>query len=162
LNACKEEKMKKTIATITAVLLISGIVSVTSAHADRKTMEGFMLGTGVAILGAAIIHEINKGSDPAREKVVTVRHHRYDEPPYSHQNGYYKKERHHNKNRHHNRYARHNRGHWEVEKIWIEPVYEKKWNPGHYNRHGEWISGRYEKFVVQKGYWSEKKVWVWH
>ena len=140
--------MKKIIATTTAVLLLI-CFSTASAYAGaarRHTIEGFMLGTGVAILGAAIINEINKDSKPQ----YTQNNSRHDEYCYA---GY----RYGHNNRHHR-----SRGHWEVERIWIDPVYEKKWNPGHYNRRGDWVSGRYEKFLVQDGYWQEEKVWVWH
>ena len=140
--------MKKIIATTTAVLLLI-CFSTASAYAGaarRHTIEGFMLGTGVAILGAAIINEINKDSKPQ----YTQNHSRHGEYCYAgNRYGY--------NNRHHRA-----RGHWEIERIWIDPVYEKKWNPGHYNRRGEWLSGRYEKFLVQDGYWQEEKVWVWH
>jgi len=143
--------MQKTISIIAAVLILV-CFSTVSAHADRKTMEGFMLGTGVAILGAAIIHGINKDSHP---QYVSS---------YSTHNGHnYAKHRYRHKNKHHRKYCHHRpRGHWEIEKRWIEPVYETKWNPGHYNRRGEWIDGRYEKFIVTRGCWQEDKVWVWH
>ena len=143
--------MKKMIAITTSVLLLI-CFSTVSARADRKTMEGFMLGTGVAILGAVIINEISKDSRPQYSRNHS-RHHGY------HHAGY----RYKHKSIHHKRYRHHRpRGCWEVERIWIEPVYEKKWNPGHYNRRGNWVTSRYEKFLVQNGYWQEKKIWVWH
>lgn len=149
--------MKRTIAITTAVLLLTAIVSITSAHAGaarRHTIEGFMIGTGVAILGAAIINELNKDTG-------TVEAHAYSRHPRTvYEKPYY----HGPRKKHHrgHRYAHRNRGHWEIEKIWIAPVYEKRWNPGHYNRRGEWVSGRYEKFVVQEGYWTTEKIWVRH
>ncbi len=143
--------MQKTVSIITAVLILVCFSSV-SAHADRKTMEGFMLGTGVAILGAAIIHGINKGSQQQYASSYSTHNgHNYAEYRYGHRNKHHRKYRHHRPS-----------GHWELEKRWIEPVYEAKWNPGHYNRRGEWIDGRYEKFIVAKGCWQENKVWVWH
>jgi len=143
--------MQKTISIITAALILV-CFSTVSAHADRKTMEGFMLGTGVAILGAAIIHGINKDSHP-----------QYASSYSTHNDHNYAKHRYGHKNKHHRKYCQHRpRGHWEIEKRWIEPVYEIKWNPGHYNRRGEWIDGRDERFIVTKGCWQEDKVWVWH
>ena len=146
--------MKKIIAITTTVLLLICFFAA-SAHAGaarRHTIEGFMIGTGVAILGAAIINGINNDS----------RHH-YDRSYSRHSRHYYAGYRHGYKNRHHRKYKHHRpRGYWEIERIWVEPVYEKKWNPGHYNRRGEWLSGRYEKFLVQDGYFQEEKVWVWH
>ncbi len=149
--------MKKIIAITTGVLMIMGIVSVTSANAGaarRHTIEGFVLGTGVALLGTAIIRGMNKEATPSH---VYTRHYpdRYKEHTYRGHKRYHK-------HKHHRKYARRTRGHWETDRIWIDPVYEKKWNPGHYNRKGEWVSGRYEKFMIEQGYWSKKKVWVWH
>ena len=160
--------MKKLIAIITAVLLISGFATVTSAHADRKTIEGFVLGTGVAILGAAILHEMNRdtGAGSSSGSYAYTGHipPRYNPPGYNkHYNRHYTPPKRYKKAKHYRRYAERNpRGHWEVRKVWIAPVYEEKWNPGHYNRRGEWVSGRYQKFMIQEGYWSEKKVWVWY
>lgn len=160
--------MKKIIAITTAVLMITGVLSVTSAHADRKTIEGFILGTGVAILGAAILNEMNTDGAQVRDNYAYQRHTppvytppAHHRPDHQYRPGHYKP-RHEKKYRHHKKYANHRRGHWEVEKIWMAPVYERKWNPGHYNRKGKWVSGRYEKFMVQEGYWSKKKVWVRH
>ena len=144
--------MQKIIAITTAVLLLI-CFSTVSAHADRKTMEGIMIGTGVAILGAAIINGINQDSRP-RYSSSHSRHSRY----------YYAGHRHDYRNKHHRKYRHHNRprGYWEIERIWIEPVYEKKWNPGHYNRRGDWINGRLEKFMIKDGHWQEEKIWVRH
>jgi len=145
-----EKKMKKRI-TITATILMLICFTTVSAYADRKTMEGFMIGTGVAILGTAILHGINKDSKPQYSK----NYNRYDSRHYAYQKSY--NTRHHRKIRPYR-----SSGHWEMERIWIEPSYEKKWNPAHYNKRGEWISGRYEKFLINDGYWQEDKIWVHH
>ena len=147
--------MQKIISIITAVLILV-CFSTVSAHADRKTMEGFMLGTGVAILGAAIINGINNHSSPQATNNHSWSNNHRD-------NHHYARYKPMHKNRHHRKHwKKRPRGHWEVEKIWIEPVYETKWNPGHYNRRGNWIEGRNEKFIVTQGCWQEDKVWVWH
>lgn len=144
--------MKKIIAITTSVLLII-CFSTVSAHADRKTIEGFMLGTGVAILGTAIINGLHKGST---SQYSNNHHHReYDRYYHKSEKRYAQKKRHHRKYKSHRA-----RGHWEVEKIWVEPVYEKRWNPGHYNRRGDWVRGRNEFFMIKDGYWYEKKMWV--
>ena len=141
--------MKKIIAITTTVLLLF-CFSTVSAHADRKTMEGFMIGTGVAILGAAIIHGIHNDS-----------RYYYDRSYSSHNRHYHAEYRRGHKNRHHRKYKHHKpRGYWEIERIWVEPVYKKKWNPGHYTPRGSWVSGRHETFLVQNGYWQEEKIWV--
>ena len=151
--------MKRIIATITIILMVTGVLTVSSAQAGsskRHTIEGIMIGTGVAILGAAIINELNDDNHYSR-------HHTYKRhyPPV-YKKRVYREYRHANHRHHHKKYGRHSRGHYEVDRIWVEPVYETKWNPGHYNRRGKWISGRYEKYMVKQGYWSEQKVWVWH
>ena len=115
-----------------------------------------MLGTGVAILGSAIINGINRDSNPQYTRNYS-RHDEYRHPGRRYGYGYGYKNKHHEKYRHQNP-----RGYWEVERIWVDPVYEKKWNPGHYNRQGDWVDGRHEKFLVTSGYWQEEKVWVRH
>jgi hypothetical protein len=149
------EKMKKIFTTITIVLIVIcfSTVSARAGAARRHTIEGFMLGTGAALLTAAIIKEIHKRPESVSQyetdsatdescryaRCSTARYHR----------------------RHHRRAGRYEScGHWEVERTWVEPVYEKKWNPGHYNRRGEWVSGRLERFLIRDGYWKEEKVWV--
>ena len=141
--------MKKTISIIISILLFI-FFSTASAHADRKTMEGFMLGTGIAILGTAIYNGVH------REPAPGYTHH---PPRYRHNN--------HNYAGHRNPYKRkfrshHTRGHWEIEKIWVKPIYENKWNPSHYNQRGEWVEGRNENFLIQDGYWHTEKIWMRH
>ncbi|WP_153307449.1 hypothetical protein [Desulfospira joergensenii] len=136
--------MKKfTIMTI--ALVIISLVWGSAAHAGaarRHTIEGFMLGTGAAILGTIIYKGMNR--EPERAAWNSRRHHRH--APY----------------RSCRKGPGHNRGHWETGRIWIEPVYQVRWNPGHYTPRGRWVSGRNEKFIVQEGYWQEKRVWVRH
>lgn len=52
------------------------------------------------------------------------------------------------------------RGHWEVRRVWIPPIHERVWNPGHYNHKGRWVHGRWIEVVKEPGYWGEKRVWV--
>lgn len=51
-------------------------------------------------------------------------------------------------------------GHWEIQQAWVPPVYEKTWNPGHYDRRGRWIPGQWIQIQTQSGYWTENRVWV--
>lgn len=139
--------MKKIIAGLTTVFLIV-VFSSTPARADRKTMEGFLLGAGITILGAAIYDEMQNDSP---------RYNKRDNRRQAYKAGYkkgYKTSKYKKHQRHHRR------GHWEIDKVWVDPVYETKWNPGHYSRDGEWVNGRYEKFLVSNGYWKERKIWV--
>ena len=154
--------MKKIIA-ITVSVLIFVCFSSASAHADRKTMEGFLLGAGAVILGTAIINEIHS-DDHHRTKVSVgyrTGNHRSHQDRYDNSHNY----RHHNvygyKHRHNQKYNHEKRGgHWEIERIWVGPVFKKKWIPGHYTHRGRWKDGRYERYMVKRGHWQEKKVWV--
>jgi len=142
--------MKKLITILTVVVLVTGLTAASSyaGAARRHTIEGIMIGTGVAILGAAIYNGMNND-----------RRHTTYAPAYD----YNYKPRHHKRRHHHRRHVHHGPwGHWEIEKYWVEPIYETRWNPGHYNRHGDWITGQYQKFCVRQGYWDKRKVWVRH
>lgn len=153
--------MKRIIAIATVSVMVAGAAlfspNAYAGSARRHTIEGFMLGTGVAILGAAIIHEMNQ-DDRIIEKRVRAREYKHPKAVQYRQPGI----QHSRKSKHYKKYAHNIRGHWEVRRIWNEPVYETRWNPGHYNKKGRWISGRYEKFMVKQGYWSENRVWVRH
>ena len=48
----------------------------------------------------------------------------------------------------------------EMRRIWIPPVYEKVWNPGHRNHNGRWVPGRWIEVVKEPGHWCEKREWV--
>jgi hypothetical protein len=52
------------------------------------------------------------------------------------------------------------RGHWEHTKVWIPASYEKAWNPGHYNKKGRWVSGRWIKIEKEPGHWVKERIWV--
>jgi hypothetical protein len=53
-------------------------------------------------------------------------------------------------------------GHWEIRREWIPPQYQNVWNPGHYNRRGDWVSGQWTQVQAAPGYWQEKQVWIPH
>jgi len=107
--------MKK-ISALTLTLVILACFSTPSAFADpsrRHTLEGFILGTGVALMGTAIIHGMNNDRQCAPNYSRSTRH---------------------EKNRHHRQDARYDsgpRGHWEIQKIWVSDKHKKRWNPGH-------------------------------
>ena len=150
INTRMEDKMNK-IITITTTVLFLICFSMVPARADRKTMEGFMLGTGVAILGATIINGMNDNDRPRYS-----RHHSPPPPEIYHieYRGDYD-----------DRYPRRHHhpgpdGRWEMVRVWVEPVYETRWNPAHYNHRGEWVEGRYENFQITGGYYQDQRVWV--
>ena len=133
--------MKKTIIIIMAIACMISL-TVTSSNAgskERKRFEKFLIGSSAGLLGAVLLNNLNHNR--ARVSTNEPGHHRKYRRSYRH---------------------RHNgpKGHWKVEKIWVEPEYEERWNPGHYNKKGEWKSGRYQKFIVREGYWKEKRIWI--
>ena len=135
--------MKHVISIMTAIVLFI-CLSTAPAHADRKTREGVLLGIGAAVLGTAIYQGLKQ---PSRYRESR----RYHVPPAYERGSQCRDTR---------RHTRGPAGHWEIERIWVEPVYETRWNPGHYNRKGYWVNGRHEKFRVQDGYWEKRRVWV--
>jgi len=142
--------MKK-ITALTLTLVIIACFSTTPANAGaarRHTIEGFIIGTSVAMIGTAIIHGLNKNQQPYWENQRSQNYPRHQK---------YKSYR------HHRRYAKHSagpRGHWAIQEIWIANKYTKRWNPGHYNRRSIWVDGRYKRFLVRKGHWQTQKIWV--
>lgn len=135
--------MKILMSMMTAVVMLI-CLSTAPAHADRKTMEGVLLGVGAAVLGTAIYQGLNQSSG-------------YRAPRQHHVTPVYGRG---SQCRNDPRHARQPVERWEIQRIWVDPVYETRWNPGHYNRKGHWVSGRYETFQVQDGYWEQRRVRV--
>lgn len=134
----------KTMISITTAVVMLICLSSAPAHADRKTTEGFLLGIGAAVLGTAIYQGLNHSSgyrEPQRHHV----------PP-----AYGRRAQCRNDQRH----VRPPVVRWEIQRIWVEPVFETRWNPGHYNRKGRWVGGRHETFKVRDGYWEKRRVRV--
>ena len=98
--------------------------------------EGVAIGVGAAILGSTLWKA-------------------YHQPQYHHTPQPAK-------TYHHGAPAPVSNGHWELRKAWVPPVYEKVWNPGHYNRRGRWVPGHWMRMETQPGYWEERRVWVPH
>lgn len=146
--------MKKIICITTAVLLLicMSATSSTAGAARRHTIEGVVIGTSLALIGAAIYNDIHRDGAPDQRQHYPAVH----EPP-RHDDRYASREQYHNAHRYHRP-----RAHWEIQRVWIPPVYETRWNPGHYNRRGEWISGGYQDFLVKEGYYMEEKVRIRH
>ena len=124
--------MKKIIITTIITLFIFSICSspAFAGSRGRNFARGVIVGTTAAIIGAAIISEINHHNTV----VLAGRNHQYNRHPH--------------------------RGHWRYEKVWMPPVYEKRWNPGHYNPRGHWVNGGYQRFIIKDGFWKKTRVWV--
>lgn len=129
---------KRSLIPIVIVTAITMLITANSAFAGSKHHErwkGIAIGVGVAILGNAIFNQKNNHHIREPERCyVTV-----PAPPM---------------------HSTRRKGHWKVKDEWIPPTYKTVWNPGHYNRKGDWIGGTWIKIVARPGYWKEKKVWV--
>lgn len=121
--------MKK-IIVMTLVTLVMIWIFVGPGYAGSRhghLMEGILIGTGAVILGSALVNGIHH-DDRVAVKVASRRDYRS-----------------------HNRRFRHPR----AGRVWIEPRYDDRWNPGHYNRRGRWVKGRHERVVVRQGFWKK-------
>lgn len=134
--------MKKGIAT-TIIALICVSLSLNTAwagSAKHDVAKGIILGAGAALLGAAVINEMNGNWNTG---AYDRRHYapppRYPAPP-----AYY---------RHVPRPPD-----CRIEQVWIQPEYVDQWVPGHYNGRGRWIQGHYERLMVKKGYWTSQRI----
>lgn len=153
--------MKKQIALAAAAIFITSLFAgVAQAgpgrHGDSRShhnrhdnhrrhnndiLKGVVVGAGALILGTAIAQSLDRSCQPVRVHAVPAPHKR---------------------NSWRNHHGSKPNGHWEIKKIWVEPVYETRWNPAHYNPRGKWIRGRHQQFLVAEGYWKKEKVWVGH
>lgn len=132
------------IFTIIFVYSLSVLPSEAQARsANGSDFEGVAIGIGGAIVGnEAIQHQWQYASR---------KHSRRHGPGYG-----YRPPRHHRRHygyrssrrygpgygyRGHRRYG--HRGYWWMEKRYAPHFYKKAWNPGHYNRYGQWIPGHW-------------------
>ena len=163
----RRDTMKKTLSIfLAAALLIS--FSFSQAKADpgkNHVLETVIIGTGVALLGAALIHDSgnhNRDRHYAHnyyEKKTPPAHHRrlqrHDVEPRGRQyNGSpYPAQR-------RKAFTPHKtQGRWMMQKVWVSPKYETRWVPGHLNKHNRWIKGHRAQVMVERGYWEKKRVW---
>jgi hypothetical protein len=132
---------KKILMGLTVVFTATVLISApaVAGSKQRHRWEGVAIGVGAAILGHAI-YQAHK--DPSPPRVV------YADPEPT--------------PRYHHPRPQHRRGHWEWRKTWVPSTYEKTWNPGHYNRKGHWVRGRWIEVKTSEGYWSKERVWVAH
>ena len=134
------KKKNLIILLLTAILCFSfptSSVWAGSKHDYRR--QGIAIGIGAAILGTALFGQYNRGYySHHRSAIHRAPVYRYPTP----------------------RHRQHREGHWEMRKERVHPTYRRVWNPGHYNRHGEWVNGHWIKVVDQPGYWTKTRVWV--
>lgn len=156
--------MKKRVV-ITAVMMVFVFLcsQASAGSSSRRRLEGFLIGSGVTILGAAMIGMLSDNDRPRKDRYKAPprrdrRQGRYidqrprsfhippppayrdrPEPVYA---GYHGRPP-------VNDYRRENR------KVWVDPVYEEVWIPGYYNKRQQWVEGYHEKVEVSQGYWKE-------
>ena len=131
-------KTKMLLVGLVIALFGSALIS-SSALAgskQRHRWEGVAIGVGAAILGHAIYQTHKAEQQP---QVV------YVEPERTYRSNYS---------------PRHRHGHWEWQKAWVPPTYERVWNPGHYNRKGHWVLGHWMEVETSDGHWTQQRVWV--
>ncbi len=147
---------KKSLFSLLFVLAFTSMIMIPSAHAgnvQRNRWEGVAIGLGAVILGSALFKSQQLSNEQSFYRHMPY----YDNGPSRHQK---------RKHRYHHRHDQ-LRGHWEMRKEWVPPTYRRVWNPGHYNRHGKWVSGDWIKIEEAPGYWTKTRVWVarsgnWH
>lgn len=159
--------MKKTLNIfLIAALLIPFTFSPASAGPrNNHLLETVIIGTGVAILGTALIHEVQHNN-----RKNAYAHNNYNSQKYPKHSGWQKTQprnpkgyniqdrRHNEKQRNWNGHK--SQGHWVTKRVWVAPQYENKWNPGHQGKHKKWGKGRQQQITVQKGYWEKRRVWL--
>jgi hypothetical protein len=135
------------------IVLLVGLVSfglvaspVWAGNVQRNRWEGVAIGAGAVILGKVLWDHFH------------YPRHAYD--GYHHRPYYPSHKLHPPKHKYYPRAKR--SGHWEIRKVWVPPVYEKVWNPGHYNRRGCWVPGKWIEIEKRPGYWDKERVWVAH
>lgn len=130
-------KKRILILVVTLVCVSLAAPSVWAGSKQQHRWEGVAIGVGAAILGHAIYQSHRAEARPPEVVYVTP------EP---------------DRRGHHG--PRHRHGRWEWQKTWVPPVYERVWNPGHYNRHGDWVPGQWIDVKTTDGYWHRERVWI--
>lgn len=129
--------MKKTgIIFLMIIMLMSFSMSPALAGSkERYRWQGAAMGFGAAVLGHAIYKNAKTRHVP--ERVVVVERPAYASPcppPCCPGSCCY-----------------------EPRRVWIEPVREKVWNPGHY-QNGRWTEGQWILIETTPGHWREARV----
>ena len=153
----------KTKAVTAAVIILTFFCTQLSAEASPRQhhRDALILGTGVAILGAAVIGLIAGNDDdrhhPAYTEPSPKKRHTHKtstQPPSYRPTGPDYKHRHTPVDTVPNSRA-YRKNHPEtVQTVWVAPVYRKVWVPGYYNRRNHWVKGYHDTVVVKEGYWK--------
>ncbi|MCU0598837.1 MAG: hypothetical protein MUE70_06190 [Desulfobacterales bacterium] len=125
--------MKK-ICILSMVMIFSLLVSVNTAFSGHGCHghggHGYYWEAAAIGLGVGILGSVIANSCQP-QRVTVVEHHTYYEPAPS------------------PRYC-------EPRRVWVPPVTERVWNPGHYE-YGRWVPGQYIIIEREPGYWVEER-----
>ena len=149
----RRQIMKKTlnIFLIAALLIPFAFSPASAGPRNNHLLEAVIIGTGVAILSSALIHDVHYNN---RKNYYTS--YNYHSRKYR---GWQKlRPIYHQRYQDFNRYK--GRGHWVIKKVWIAPIYKNRLRPGHHIKQGRRIKGRYERIIDRKGYWEKRRVWM--
>ncbi|MFH1156993.1 MAG: hypothetical protein V1793_24620 [Pseudomonadota bacterium] len=121
--------IRMTVIAVLITLLTAG--QALAGSGARHRLEGVLIGTGVAILGAAIL---GAAHGPGRDV--------YAAPPDC------------------RRYEGGRNMRVTMGSVWVPPVYEERWVPGHYVNRGYWVPGHRERVLIQDGYWEQRRMYA--
>ena len=139
--------MKKILVSLLVAVCLVAFTSAAALAGDkqRHRWQGVAIGVGAAILGHAIL---SNTLDPCPDRGAVVRYN---------DRHHYRPDRHDSRWRHEPP-PRHSRSRWKVERHWVPPVCERVYNPGHYDRRGRWVAGRWITIEKKPGYWAERRI----
>jgi hypothetical protein len=127
-------KAKKLLILVLATLFVFSLISspAWARSPQNYRWEGVAIGIGAAILGSALLNNLNTHAYSYPEPVYT-----YSPPP-----------------------PPRSSGHWEMRSVWVPPTEKSVWNPAHYTRDGRWVRGSWMTVVDRPGYWTKERVWI--
>lgn len=136
--------MKKILLLLLVIVIPLTVITnpVLAGSKQSHRWEGVAIGIGAVLLGSAIYHSHKIPVYHKHRSAPVKRHYRLHPGPRYRTGKHF------------------NRGRWHIVREWIPPVYEKAWNPGHYNRHGVWVEGQWIMIEIEPGYHVEKRVWL--
>lgn len=156
--------MKKRMMITAGMMILVFLCSQASAgSSSRRRLEGFLIGSGVTILGAAMFGLLKNDAPPDKDEYRQNpgRHHGEKRFANERLSSFYTPPRPVHRNRPEPVYAGYytappvNDHRRQKKRIWVDPVYEEIAVPGYYNKRQQWVEGYHEKIIVKQGYWKK-------